>query len=73
MPDARPRIPQEVLVSLRDRLETLPARHADRKDLVGDVEWWRQHEPRLGELRQLLPAGEAGSEAAGGGCTPLPI
>ena len=34
MPDACSRIPHEALVSLRHRLETLPARHPDRKSLV---------------------------------------
>ena len=37
MPDAGPRIPHEALVSLRHRLETLPARHPDRKNLVANA------------------------------------
>ena len=34
MADAGSRIPHEALISLRHRLETLPARHADRKGMV---------------------------------------
>jgi hypothetical protein len=34
MPEAGSRIPHEALVSLRHRLEMLPARHADRKGMI---------------------------------------
>jgi hypothetical protein len=34
MAEAGSRIPHEALISLRHRLETLPARHADRKDMI---------------------------------------
>jgi hypothetical protein len=34
MAEAGLRIPYEALISLRDRLETLPARHADRKSMI---------------------------------------
>jgi hypothetical protein len=34
MAEAGSRIPHEALISLRHRLETLPARHADRKSMV---------------------------------------
>ncbi len=34
MADVASRIPREALISLRHRLETLPARHPDRKGLV---------------------------------------
>jgi hypothetical protein len=34
MAEAGSRIPNEALISLRHRLETLPARHADRKDMI---------------------------------------
>ena len=39
MPDRAPhtRIPHEALASLRHRLETLPARHPDRKGLVANA------------------------------------
>jgi hypothetical protein len=39
MPEAgsRSRIPREALVSLRHRLEMLPARHADRKGMITDA------------------------------------
>jgi hypothetical protein len=37
MPDAGSRIPHEALVSLRHRLETLPARHPDRKGMIADA------------------------------------
>jgi hypothetical protein len=37
MPNACSRIPHEALVSLRHRLETLPARHPDRKSLVANA------------------------------------
>lgn len=39
MPDRapHPRIPHEALASLRHRLETLPARHPDRKGLVANA------------------------------------
>ena len=34
MAEAGSRIPNEALISLRHRLETLPARHADRRDMI---------------------------------------
>jgi hypothetical protein len=34
MVETGPRIPYEALISLRHRLETLPARHADRKSMI---------------------------------------
>jgi hypothetical protein len=37
MPEAGSRIPHEALISLRHRLETLPARHADRKGMIADT------------------------------------
>jgi hypothetical protein len=37
MPEAGSRIPHEALVSLRHRLETLPARHPDRKGMIADA------------------------------------
>lgn len=37
MPETGSRIPHEALVSLRHRLETLPARHPDRKGVIADT------------------------------------
>jgi len=34
MAEVGSRIPHEALISLRHRLETLPARHADRKSMI---------------------------------------
>jgi hypothetical protein len=37
MPEAGSRIPHEALISLRHRLEVLPARHPDRKSVIADM------------------------------------
>lgn len=37
MPEAGSRIPHEALINLRHRLETLPARHPDRKGVIANT------------------------------------